>query len=121
MQPRPARSTRSARCGGSRARPSTVVMAADGYPSRPRKGDLIAGLDEAAACRRRLRPPRGHVVQRRRPAKVETSGGRVLAVTAVGDSLAEARDRAYQGVGLISFDGAQSRTDIAQRAAAESA
>ncbi|HNI71833.1 MAG TPA: phosphoribosylglycinamide synthetase C domain-containing protein, partial [Marmoricola sp.] len=47
-----------------------------------------------------------------------TAGGRVLAVTAIGADLNQARDRAYQGVGAISFDGAQWRTDIAARAAA---
>ena len=43
----------------------------------------------------------------------------MLAVTAVGDSLAEAREGAYRGVGLISFDGAQYRSDIAERATAD--
>ena len=47
-----------------------------------------------------------------------TSGGRVLAVTATGDSLADARELAYQGVAAISFDGAQYRRDIAEAAAA---
>ena len=49
--------------------------------------------------------------------QVVTAGGRVLAVVATGDSLAEARTAAYEGVGAISFDGAQHRTDIALRAA----
>ena len=42
-----------------------------------------------------------------------TAGGRVLAVTAVGSDVADARARAYEGIGALSFDGAQWRTDIA--------
>jgi phosphoribosylamine--glycine ligase len=49
---------------------------------------------------------------------VVTSGGRVLGITALGDDLAAARDRAYEGVAEISFPGAWSRTDIGHRALA---
>jgi phosphoribosylamine--glycine ligase len=50
--------------------------------------------------------------------QVVTAGGRVLSVTAVGADLVEARDRAYRAVSRIEIDGAQFRTDIAERAAA---
>ena len=50
--------------------------------------------------------------------RVVTSGGRVLGVTAVGDDLRAAITRAYEGVGVIHFDGAHSRTDIGHRALA---
>ncbi len=91
----------------------TVVMSADGYPESPRKGDVITGIDAANAL--------DHVdVIHAGTALVDgelvTSGGRVLSVTATGQDLAEARDRAYAGVAEISFSGAHARTDIARAA-----
>jgi phosphoribosylamine--glycine ligase len=95
----------------------TVVMAAAGYPASPRKGDVISGVAEAEE--------RGaavlHAGTTSGPEGLAVSGGRVLGVTATGETLAEARDVAYAGVEVISFDGVQYRHDIAQQAAASSA
>ena len=96
----------------------TVVLAAAGYPASPRKGDAIHGLDAAKE--------RGDVLVfhsgvRSSPdtgAGVVTSGGRVVAVTALAESIAAARTRAYDAVADISFDGMQFRRDIAWRALA---
>ncbi len=92
----------------------SVVLAAAGYPTRPRSGDEIHGVAAAAACD-------GVDVLHAGTALVEgrlvTAGGRVLAVTAVGADLAQARERAYAGLGCISVEGAFARTDIAAAAA----
>jgi phosphoribosylamine--glycine ligase len=85
-----------------------VVMASAGYPESSSKGDVITGLDAV---------PDGVDVIHAGTALVGddlvTAGGRVLAVTAVGEDVATARARAYEGVAAISFPGAQWRTDIA--------
>lgn len=96
----------------------TVVLAAAGYPASPRIGDRIEGLDDAAAVDgvRVL-----HAGTALRGGSVVTAGGRVLSVTGVGDDLAQARRRAYEGAGLIRFDGVQYRRDIAAQAAADAA
>jgi phosphoribosylamine--glycine ligase len=87
-----------------------VVVAADGYPDAPRKGDVIHGVEKADALD-------GvdviHAGTARSGDDLVTAGGRVLAVTAVGDDVADARARAYAGVDLIEIDGAHHRTDIA--------
>jgi phosphoribosylamine--glycine ligase/phosphoribosylaminoimidazole synthetase len=88
---------------------ATVVFAAAGYPDEPRRGDAIAGLAEAAR--------RGCTVFHAGTAfdstgRVRTAGGRVLAVTAVADRLAEAVELAYRGADAVAFDGAQHRGDI---------
>jgi phosphoribosylamine--glycine ligase len=87
-----------------------VILAAAGYPASPRAGDVIHGLDRAAAVE-------GVVVHHagtaERDGDVVTAGGRVLAVTATGSSLAEARARAYEAAGFVSFDGMHFRNDIA--------
>ncbi len=88
---------------------ATVVLAAAGYPDTPRQGDAITGLDDAEAA--------GCVVFHAGTAVdaqgvVRTAGGRVLAVTAVGDDLEAALDTAYAGVARMGFDGAQHRRDI---------
>ncbi len=91
-----------------------VVMAAAGYPDSPRKGDVIDGIEAAESL------DGVHILQAGTapaPGGLATAGGRVLAVTAVADDLPTARTRAYEGVGAISFDGAQYRTDIAAAAA----
>jgi phosphoribosylamine---glycine ligase len=88
----------------------TVVVAAQGYPESPRKGDVIRGLEEAE---RLDGVDVIHAGTARREQELVTSGGRVLAVTAVGDDVQDARSRAYAGVGLIEIDGAHHRTDIA--------
>jgi phosphoribosylamine--glycine ligase len=89
----------------------TVVLAAGGYPGSYRKGLEIGGLQEAAAL------PGVHLFHAGTaldPAgRVRTMGGRVLAVTALGDDLADARRRAYAAVELVRFDGVHYRRDIA--------
>jgi phosphoribosylamine--glycine ligase len=89
-----------------------VVMAAGGYPQAPRRGDVITGLP--GPC------DDGHVfhagTERAADGQVRTSGGRVLCVTALGDSVRTAQQRAYDLLNPISFDGAQWRRDIGHRA-----
>jgi phosphoribosylamine--glycine ligase len=94
-----------------------VVLAAHGYPDAPRRGDAIAGLDRVT--------PAAHpdvVVFHAGTAqdgdRVVTSGGRVLGVTALGDSVRQAQRAAYAAIGAIGFDGMQYRTDIGHRALA---
>jgi phosphoribosylamine--glycine ligase len=90
-----------------------VVMASQGYPGSYAKGKEITGLDEAAKLpdvkvfHAGTRLDRGAVV---------TDGGRVLGVTALGTTLAEAKRRAYEAVGRIHFQGAFYRRDIADKA-----
>lgn len=87
-----------------------VVVAAAGYPGQPAVGDPIQGLDEAAAV------PGVHVDHagtRRVAGRWVTAGGRVVAVTALGRDLAEARRRAYEAADLVKFAGRQLRRDIA--------
>jgi phosphoribosylamine---glycine ligase len=88
-----------------------VVLAAHGYPDEPRKGDRIDGVPKPASdC---------HVFHAgtRLEGKVPvTNGGRVLCVTALGDSVKMARTRAYEAVDRIRFDGMQYRKDIGHRA-----
>jgi phosphoribosylamine--glycine ligase len=87
-----------------------VVMAAEGYPGRPRSGDVIEGLEEAA------RLPDVQVfhagTKKRADGAVVTSGGRVLGVTAAGKSYKEARARAYEAAERIRFAGMHYRRDI---------
>ncbi|HWV27373.1 MAG TPA: phosphoribosylamine--glycine ligase [Aeromicrobium sp.] len=93
----------------------TVVMASAGYPATSRSGDVITGVDAANAIEGVDVIHAGTAIDRE--GNLVTAGGRVLAVTAVGSDLAEARLRAYAGVDAIAFDGAQHRTDIALKAA----
>src|SRR4051794_28622510 len=90
----------------------TVVLASGGYPESSSSGDAIAGLDEAEALGAEVT----HAGTADEDGQVVTAGGRVLNVTALGATPAEARDRAYEAAGAISFDGMQLRTDIAARA-----
>jgi phosphoribosylamine--glycine ligase len=92
----------------------SVVLAAAGYPTSPRTGDDIAGVDAAEALDGVDVVHAGTALQ---DGRLVTAGGRVLAVTAVGADLAQARERAYAGIGRISIDGAHARTDIAEVAA----
>ena len=89
----------------------TVVLASAGYPESSSKGDVIHGLAEAAEIAEVT-----HAGTAERDGEIVTAGGRVLNVTGLGASPAEARDRAYDAANRISFDGMQIRTDIAARA-----
>jgi phosphoribosylamine--glycine ligase len=93
-----------------------VVMAADGYPERPRTGAVISGVDAAEAIEGVSVLHAGTALDD--DGRLVAMGGRVLAVTAVAESVSSARERAYAGVGAVTFDGAQHRTDIAERAVA---
>ena len=90
-----------------------VVMAAGGYPGSYRKGDTITGIDaaERGGCKvfqaGTAHSPTGEVT---------TAGGRVLCVTALGSTVLEAREAAYQGVESVHWEGAEYRRDIAHRA-----
>ena len=86
----------------------TVVLASRGYPASSSSGDVITGLDEV---------PEGvevtHAGTAARDGEVVTAGGRVLNVTALGDDVRSARERAYAAADVIAFDGRQLRRDIA--------
>jgi phosphoribosylamine--glycine ligase len=92
----------------------TVVVASGGYPEDYETGVPIDGLDAASAV---AGAHVFHAGTARQEGKVVTAGGRVLAVSALGKGLTEARDRAYEAVSLISFEGMHHRTDIAKEAA----
>ena len=91
----------------------TVVLASAGYPASSSKGDVISGLEEADAVE-------GveiyHAGTASEDGAIVTAGGRVLNVTGLGPTAADARRRAYEAADLISFSGKQMRTDIAARA-----
>jgi phosphoribosylamine--glycine ligase len=91
----------------------TVVLASGGYPDSSSMGDEITGLADAAAIDGVEITHAGTAI---RNGQTVTAGGRVLNVTALGPTPGEARERAYQAAGLISFAGMQMRTDIAARA-----
>jgi len=91
----------------------TVVLAAEGYPGTPKKGSEIRGLDKAAAMPGVLVTQAG---TRREGRRLLADGGRVLSVTGVGATLAEARIRAYAGVDAIDWPGGFCRRDIGLRA-----
>lgn len=92
----------------------TIVLASQGYPGSYEKGKVITGIDEAEAL--------GDVTVFHAGTKVDeqgqllTNGGRVLAITAMGDTFEEARNLAYRACDLINFEGKQNRTDIGLRA-----
>ena len=88
-----------------------VVLAAANYPEEPRKGDEIRGLPGAGEDCRVF-----HAGTKLEGGRILTNGGRVLGVTALGDSLKMAARRAYAAVDEIRFDGMQFRTDIGHRA-----
>jgi len=93
----------------------TVVLSSEGYPHRPRTGEVIEGLEEADAYDDVVVFRAG--VDRDSAGRLVTAGGRVLAVTGLGDDLAAARARAYGAVARISWKGMQYRSDIAGIAA----
>jgi phosphoribosylamine--glycine ligase len=92
----------------------TVVLASAGYPASSSSGDVIRGLDEAAATGPVEITHAG--TARREDGAIVTAGGRVLNVTALGAGAADARDAAYAAADRIEFDGRQLRHDIALRA-----
>jgi phosphoribosylamine--glycine ligase len=91
-----------------------VVMAAAGYPANPRKGDAISGLPADAAGTDDAMV--FHAGTAQQGGQLVTSGGRVLCVTALGDSARAAQQRAYEVLHGIHFDGAVFRSDIGHRA-----
>ncbi len=88
-----------------------VVMAAHGYPLHPRKGDVIHGLPKAAEDVVVF-----HAGTRKQDNATVTDGGRVLCVTALGNTVKAAQQRAYEVAQDIFFEGAQYRKDIGHRA-----
>jgi phosphoribosylamine--glycine ligase len=88
-----------------------VVLCAENYPATPRTGMAIEGLDRLPESVLAF-----HGATKRGPAgEVIVSGGRVIHIVASGDSLAEARERAYAGAERVTFDGKFYRSDIAQQ------
>jgi len=90
-----------------------VVMASGGYPGSYDKGFEITGIDQADAMDGVKVFHAGTALS---GGKLVTSGGRVLGVTALGDTIADAQKRAYQAVSKIHWDGCYCRKDIAQKA-----
>ena len=88
-----------------------VVMAAAGYPESPKKGDVISGIPEEAADSMTFHA--GTVLEN---GELKTSGGRVLCVVGLGDTVRVAHKHAYEAVDQIHFDGMQFRRDIGWRA-----
>ena len=86
-----------------------VVLAAAGYPERPRPGDVIEGIDDAVAAGALV----FHAGTALHNGQLVTNGGRVLSVVALGEDVTEAADRAYGAADMISFAGKQMRRDIA--------
>jgi len=90
-----------------------VVVASGGYPGSYEKGKVISGLQEAARVRDAFVFHAGTALKEGR---VVTNGGRVLGVTALGNGIQEAIQRAYEAVAKISWEGAYYRKDIGQKA-----
>lgn len=90
-----------------------VVMASGGYPGAYEKGKVIRGLDEAGKLKDVMV---FHAGTARNGDDIVTNGGRVLGVTALGETIAAAKASAYEAVDMISFDGAYCRRDIADKA-----
>jgi len=88
----------------------TVILASGGYPGKYETGKPIEGLENGA---RLPEVQIFHAGTKRQDRKTVTSGGRVLAITALGDSVTQARERAYAAINQIHFDGCHFRHDIA--------
>lgn len=88
-----------------------IVLASGGYPGKYEGGKVISGLDDAQATGATVY----HAGTRLEGGKFVTAGGRVLGVTALGDTLAQAVHSAYEAAGKIHFDGAHMRMDIGSR------
>jgi phosphoribosylamine--glycine ligase len=97
-----------------------VVLAAHGYPDHPRRGDAIEGLARVTDT---AHPDCKvfHAGTAKEGERVVVTGGRVLCVTALGDSVRQAQRAAYAAIGEIHFDGMQFRGDIGHRAIAQRA
>jgi len=89
-----------------------VVMAAEGYPQKPKTGDAIEGLDRVPASQVHV----FHAATKVEGSTIVTNGGRVLTVTATGKDLRAAHDRAYEAISHVHFRGEHHRTDIGARA-----
>ncbi|MBN3765326.1 phosphoribosylamine--glycine ligase [Burkholderia sp. Ac-20365] len=89
-----------------------VVLAAHNYPEAPRKGDFISGIPAETADAVTF-----HAGTTLKDGKLTTSGGRVLCVVGLADSVRSAQSVAYEAINHISFDGMQYRRDIGYRAA----
>jgi phosphoribosylamine--glycine ligase len=86
------------------------VLASAGYPGKYETGKSISGLEEAA----KLQDVQiFHAGTKRDAGKIKTAGGRVLAVTALGSTIEDARERAYEAVSRIHFENCHYRRDIA--------
>ena len=92
-----------------------VVMASGGYPGSYEKGKVIEGLDDVKDMDDVMV---FHAGTAAKDGQIVTNGGRVLGVTALGDDIKAAKQRAYEAVVKISFEGAQYRSDIADKAIA---
>lgn len=88
-----------------------VVLASGGYPGGYRKGDVITGLDDMPE-----NVVAFHAGTARQQDRVVTAGGRVLGITALGESIPAAIDLAYQGVSRVHFEGMHYRRDIGKKA-----
>jgi phosphoribosylamine---glycine ligase len=88
----------------------TVILASGGYPGKYETGKPIEGLESVAQL---ANVQIFHAGTKRQDGKTVTSGGRVLAITALGDSVTQARERAYAAINQIHFDGCHFRRDIA--------
>lgn len=90
----------------------TVVMASGGYPETSEKGQVITGLEAAEA--------KGTIVfhagTKETEGKIVTNGGRVLAISALGEDIASAIEKAYEGVQEVNFANMQYRRDIGKKA-----
>ena len=102
---------RGRRCTGPDQHAVTVVVASHNYPGTPRTGDPVTGIEEATDV------PTAYVLHagtaRDDDGTLVSAGGRVLSVVALGDSLSQARERAYAAVDAIELEGSHHRTDIA--------
>lgn len=90
-----------------------VVMSSGGYPGDYENGKVITGLEKAAQLDDVVV---FHAGTAEKDGQIVTAGGRVLGVTALGETIADAKKRAYEAVDLISFEGAYCRRDIADKA-----
>jgi phosphoribosylamine--glycine ligase len=90
----------------------TVVLASRGYPASSSKGDEVSGLESLDSLELEVL----HAGTAERDGRIVTNGGRVLNVTGIGSTPAEAREHAYAAAERIEFDGKQMRRDIALRA-----